>query len=581
MFCRRVFVLLSGSFTLLACLAAAPGARAEGPAKAHRAAAAVQGAAAGEESEAQFIANLRAHIRHVFVIYQENRSFDSYFGDFPGVDNLATAQARAHGFRQWDAIGHEWIVPFLLNASDTADADHSRPALIAKADHGRMDDYVGYEEKERVDVSMASPEFARQVGILTMGYNDCRTVPFLWMYAHHFTIYDHIFQAMYGPSTPGNIDLIAGQTGQTQAARHPEDTFKSVFGQGDPVVDDLNPPFGPYAYHHQLLAAHQIDQTYATLMLTLKGRAAKSDVKVDTDDIRKDIGELAHLDHQAIPWAWYQEGFGNGKGYDHPAYIPHHNAPQYFGYIRENPKMWNGVHDLLDFFPMMKNRQLPPKSVVFIKGGMKNPFGWKPASPYAQSILGDDDHPGYSDSQLSESLVAKVVNTVARSPYWKSSAIIILWDDSEGFYDHVPPPVFETCPDKHPCGDGPRVPLILISPYAKAGGVDSNPGDHASFAKFLDVLFNLPPLGSLPDEKPYLPEGPRDTNPRLSNLTAGFDAARLAGKVPPIPASQAEIPDAIVNHFPPAMTCRDTGVMPVKIPGGSLVWPKGFTNPLQ
>ncbi|HTV06638.1 MAG TPA: alkaline phosphatase family protein [Acidobacteriaceae bacterium] len=530
-------------------------------------------------SRQELVDNLRTHIHHVFLIYQENRSFDSYFGSFPGADNLATAEARAHGFRQWDAIGHEWITPFLLKAADTADANHSREALLSKSDHGRMDNYVGYEEKHLVDVSMASPQFARQVGILTMAHEDCHTVPFLWMYAHRFALYDHIFQAMYGPSTPGNIDLIAGQTGQTQAARHPNEAFKSSHATGEPVVNDANPDFGPYAFPYQVNGEHQLDQTYATLMLTLSGANAKK-VKVDTDDIKDDINELVLLNHRAVPWAWYQEGFGNGEGDDHPAYIPHHNAPQYFGYIRQNPSMWSGEHDLVDFFSMMKDDALPPKSVVFIKGGMQNPFGWKPANPYAQGILGDDDHPGYSDSQLSESLVAKVVNTVARSPYWKDSVIIVVWDDSEGFYDHVPPPQFEQCPDKEPCGDGPRVPLILISPYAKSGAIVKNPGDHVSFAKFLDVLFRLPAMASLPDEKPYMPEGPRDANPRLTNLLGGFDAARLAGTKPPIPASQAEIPDAIVDHFPPAMTCKDTGVTPVVIPGASLTPPKGFTNPI-
>lgn len=523
----------------------------------------------------QLITNLRTHIHHVFVVYQENRSFDSYFGSFPGADNLATPEARAHGFRQWDPLGHTWITPFLLKAADSEDANHSREALIAKSDHGRMDDFVSYEEKN----PLATPQLARQIGILTMAHEDCTTVPFLWMYAHRFALYDHIFQAMYGPSTPGNIDLIAGQTGQTQAARHPDEAFRSIFTPGEPVVNDENPGFGPYAFPSQAKGVHQMDQTYATLMLSLSGRNA-SEAKVDSDDIKDDIGELARLNHKAIPWAWYQEGFGNGEGDDHPAYIPHHNAPQYFGYIRKNAPMWRGEHDLLDFFPTVENGELPPKSVVFIKGGMKNPFGWKPADPLARGILGDDDHPGYSDSQLSESLVAKVVNAVARSKYWQDSVIIVIWDDSEGFYDHVPPPQFEPCPDKHPCGDGPRVPLILISPYAKSGGIISNPGDHASFAKFLDVLFQLPPLASLPDEKPYLPEGPRDTNPRLTNLLGGFDPARLAGKRPPIAAAEAEIPDSVVNHFPPAMTCADTGVTPVIIPGASLTPPKDFTNPL-
>ena len=530
-------------------------------------------------SREQLIANLRAHIHHVFVVYQENRSFDSYFGSFPGADNLATAEARAHGFRQYDAIGKTWIVPFLLKAADTADADHSRQALIAKTDGGKMDQFVAYEEQNLVDVSLASPPYARQVGMLTMSHEDCNTIPFLWMYAHRFSLYDHIFQAMYGPSTPGNIDLIAGQTGQTQAARHPGETFKSIFATGEPVVNDADPDFGPYAFPYEASGVHQLDQTYATLMLSLSGRDA-TQVKVDNDDVKDDIGELGKLNHQAVAWAWYQEGFGNGEGNNHPAYIPHHNAPQYFGYIRQNPSMWNGEHDLTDFFDMMEKEQLPGKSVVFVKGGRENPFGWKPANPQAQSILGDDDHPGYSDSQLSESLVAKVVNAVARSPYWNDSAIIIVWDDSEGFYDHVPPPQFEACPDKHPCGDGPRVPLILISPYARSGGIVSNPGDHVSFAKFLDVLFDLPALASLPDEKPYMPEGPRDANPRLTDLLGGFDAARLAGEKPPIAASEAEIPDDIVNHFPPAMTCKDTGVTPVVIPGASLTPPAAFTNPL-
>ena len=534
---------------------------------------------ASPEAREQLIANLRAHIHHVFVVYQENRSFDSYFGSFPGTDNLATAEARAHGFRQYDSIGKVWITPFLLDAADTADADHSRQALIAKTDGGRMDRFVAYEEQSMVDVSLASPHLAQQVGMLTMAHEDCHTIPFLWMYAHRFALYDHIFQAMYGPSTPGNIDLIAGQTGQTQAARHPDETFKTVFTPGDPVVNDAEPDFGPYAFPYEAKGVLQLDQTYATLMLSLSGREAPQ-AKIDTDDVKDDIGELAKLNHRAVPWAWYQEGFGNGEGNNHPAYIPHHNAPQYFGYIRQNPSMWSGEHDLLDFFGMMERRELSEKSVVFIKGGSQNPFGWKPVNPSAMEILGDDDHPGYSDSQLSESLVAKVVNAVARSPYWKDSAIIVVWDDSEGFYDHVPPPQFEPCPDQHPCGDGPRVPLILISAYAKSGGVVSDPGDHVSFAKFLDVLFDLPPLASLPDEKPYLPEGPRDANPRLTDLLGGFDAARLKGTKPPIAASEAEIPDAVVNRFPPPMTCKDTGVTPVVIPGVSPRPPKSFTNPL-
>jgi len=249
------------------------------------------------------VANLRARIHHVFVIYQENRSFDSYFGSFPGVDNLATAEARVHGFRQYDAIGKTWVTPFLLKAADTRDADHSREALLAKTDGGRMDHFVAYEETNRVNFSGYDPKAARQLAILTMAHEDCSTIPFLWMYAHRFTIYDHIFQAMYGPSTPGNIDLIAGQTGQTQAARHPDQTFKSSFGPGEPVMNDANPKFGPYAFTSEKNGRLQLDQTYATLMLTMKGNEAPQEVKTDIDDVKEDIGELGRLNQRPFPGA--------------------------------------------------------------------------------------------------------------------------------------------------------------------------------------------------------------------------------------------------------------------------------------
>jgi phospholipase C len=531
---------------------------------------------AEESSHDELARLLKQKVKHVFVIYQENRSFDSYFGSFPGTENLASPDAQDHGFKQHDPLGRTWVTPFLLKAGATSDVTHLREDLIAKAHGGRMDRFVAYEEEHML--LSAGPRRARQLGLLTMAYEDCTTIPFLWMYAHRFALYDHIFQGMYGPSTPGNIDLIAAQTGQSQAARHPEQAVRDRESPGEPVLNDLYPASGPYDYDKAGRVV-QLDQTYATLMLTLRGRDAK-DAKQNADDIQEDISKLVNLDHEAVPWAWYQEGFGNGEGNDHPAYLPHHNAPQYFGYIRKNQPLWSGVHDLLDFFTVMDNRALPSKSVVFIKGGKMNPFGWVPADPRAQSILGDDDHAGYSDIQLSEALVAKVVNAVARSPYWQDSAIIIFWDDAGGFYDHVPPPKFERCPDGDPCGDGPRIPLILISPYARSGGVVSDVGDHASFAKFLDVLFELPPLASLPDEKPYLPQGPRDSNKLLTDLLGGLDPERLAGTKPPIPASQAEIADAVVNHIPPPMTCADTGVTPIVIPGASLEPPKDFTNPL-
>jgi phospholipase C len=521
-------------------------------------------------------ANLRARIHHVFIIYQENRSFDSYFGTFPGADNLATDKARSHGFSQYDPIGNQWIRPFRLVDPDLADADHSRPMLYAKADDGKMDLYVAAEEGSRLREGATLAQ-AQHVGILTMAHEDCDTIPFLWKYAKSFVLFDHIFQAMYGPSTPGNIDLVAAQTGQTQWARHPSQAVGDADdGPGVPVVDDLYPAFGPY--HKAEPKAKQVDLTFANLFLTLSGVAATGAV-IDNGGVKEDIATLASSAKPAVPWGWYQEGFKDDGSGTYPAYVTHHNPAQYFGYVRLNAALWSNVHDLTELLPAIQSGSLPDRGVFFIKGGYRNIFGWQPANANPQiraAFRGDDDHPGYSDSQLSEAMAATFINAIAHSKYWNDSAIVILWDDSEGYYDHVPPPVFETCPDGRPCGDGPRVPLILISPYAKSGAIVSDPGDHASFAKFVETVFDLPALASLPDEKPYLPKGPRDADAAITDLLGAFDPSRLAGTAPPIPASAAWIPPATVASFPPPINCKTLGITPVTVPGELPAPPPGF-----
>lgn len=519
---------------------------------------------------------VRQKIKHVFVIYQENRSFDSYFGTFPGAENLSSTLARTQGFRQYDPLDNQWVTPFRISVADTADADHSRLSLITKSDGGRMDLFVSTEEFGLLARGY-SREDAQRVGLLTMAFEDCDTIPYYWQYAHNFALYDHFFQAMYGPSTPGNIDLIAAQTGQTQWARHgDEQVAASGLGLGVPVVNDTAPAFGPYGNGvNPMPGTAQWDLSFATLFLTLAGKDATS-AKRDNDDIKEDVASIAHRGAAAIPWGWYQEGFGDAASRGSSlAYVTHHNALQYFGYLRNNPYFWRGVHDVKDLLPSIQNGTLGDRGVVFVKGGYQNPFGFKPAdpNPYVQyNFKGDDDHPGYSDSQIAEAFTATFVNAIAKSKYWNDSVILITWDDSEGFYDHMSPPSFERCPDGHPCGDGPRVPAILISPYAKDHAVVRDLADHTSFAKMLGRIFNLPALASLPDEAPYLPEGPRDTDPRLSDLLGGFDAERLSGTKLPIPASRAIVPEI---GIPPKESCSSLAITPNHIQGEEKA-PDGF-----
>ena len=266
------------------------------------------------------LSDLRAHVKHVFVVYQENRSFDSYFGTYPGAENLASARARAHGFTQRDPIGNQMITPYRIADPDLSDVDHSRPALLARVNGGAMNQYLIDEETRKLKAGSTSTN-AQRLGLLTMSHNDCDTVPFLWKYASTFALYDHIFQGMAAPSTPGNIELVSAQTGLTQAARHPDQRVAPTDdGPGVPVVNDTYPAFGPY--HNGEPKAKQDDLTFANLLLTLSGTGA-AQAQTDSDDIKDDVAALVKSGKPQVGWGWYQEGFTDDGSGLYPAYVAH------------------------------------------------------------------------------------------------------------------------------------------------------------------------------------------------------------------------------------------------------------------
>jgi phospholipase C len=501
------------------------------------------------------VSALRARVKHVFIIYQENHSFDNYFGTFPGADNLATAGAQTHGFRQYDPIGKSWITPFRLTDPDTESPSQSRSVVYDKMNGGRMDAFVATQE--RFSQRKLDAAAARDVGLLTMAHYDCDTIPFLWKYAKRFALFDHFFSAMTGPSTPNAIELIAGQA--------------------DDITNDLDPAYGPYS---QADTKYQTPQRYATLMLALAGSDA-TEATNETQGVAQDLGAVAASGRAPIPWGWYQEGYVS-PALALPGYESHHNAPQYFGYLRENDVFWRNEHEVHAMLAQLRDGSLPERGIFYVKGGTQNAFGWKPANPdpLVQSrYRGDDDHPGPgdTDAQIGEAFVATFVNAIARSKYWNDSVIIVTWDDPGGFYDHVPPPRFGNCADGRACGDGPRLPFILISPYARDGAIVHDAGDQASILKFTEKLFDLPPLASLPDERTNARNGPRDAQTTITDLTGAFDPSRLAGTAPAIPASAAEISDAVVNTMPPSLNCPSLGIVPVTLPNAPSTPPPNFS----
>ncbi len=605
-------------------------------------------------SRAEMIRLLRQKVKYVFVIFNENHSFDNEYGTFPGVNGIY-ADARgprdaAHtpGFVQtyFDAAGKPYTVtPFRIgpeqNASFTDSVDHSHAGLARKlhvvAGGPTIDRIATMDQFAQADFNRvagpgtpAAEAMGHQFARLVMSHIDCDTIPFFWQYANRFAIFDNIFATEDTPSTPNAIAMIAGQSGETQWVKHGTAPQPAEAGshkgnlQTPPIVNDPQPFWGSQ-YDATTGAARQpanhadgyadtniaANLTFASLPLTFSGRGLQTLTKKDTApasdlaDIQKDIPFITGHNGAPVFWRWYQEGYDHepyetGTEASHAGYVSHHQGPQYFGYVSNNPGFAGNLRGMGDFFADMQKGSLPAAGGVFyIRGGYSNQQGLQPPiqnanfpgpltdadrATIARTKHGDDDHPSYTDRMISEAMAAHVINAIAANPaIWSKSAIVITYDESDGFYDHVPPRILSYGPDGLPLARGVRIPLILISPYARAHVVSHAEGDHNAVFETLDAIFDLPPLASLPDEKAALISGedakfngpggfvqhhlgPRDINtPATDDLLSGFDPGRLAGTRKALPASYATIDPKVVDVLPhyAGKGCSAIGMTPV------------------
>ncbi len=628
------------------------------------------------EWSAADITALRDKIKYVFVIFNENRSFDHEYGTFPGANGLYSdgrnprSAADTPGFTQnyLDTSTGKTVTvePFLVgpeqNASFKDSTDHSHKGLAAKLDvkmkdsvpAARMDKFAEVEWRRYAATGSEKGEKqGTQFGRLVMSHVDCDTIPFFWRYASRFTIFDNIFATEDTPSTPNAVAMIAGQSGETQWVKHPGSasnpagtgTVGAITGTingksysgvgttaGPPLVNDPQPwwgsefdavtggvrqPTSPDENWEPTNIASNL--TFASLPLTMMGGwidwFARQDRNPDFDlaDVQKDIPAIAATGAQPVAWRWYQNGYDleptdTTGAASHINYVSHHNGPQYFGYISNNPAEATNLRGEGDFFDEIAHHTLPATGGVFtIRGGYynlhypqqtaviqnpnyPNPKGLTQAErdKITRAKSGDDDHPSYSDSQLTEAMAARVINAIAANPdIWEKSVIVITYDESDGLYDHVPPRILSYGPDGLPLARGVRIPLILISPYARAHAASHAEGDHNAVIETVNALFGLPALSSLPEEKQALAEGnsprfnafapkgfeqkylgPRDTpSPETDSLLSGFDKARVTGALPPLPASLATIPADVVETFPHygGKGCEAIGVTPENV----------------
>ena len=616
-------------------------------------------------TRAQLIDLLHKKVKYVFVIFNENESFDHEYGTFPGANGLFADAggprdaAHTPGFIQTytDSVtgAKVTVQPFRMgpaqNATVMDSVDHSHISLAHKIDvvdgTARMDGFAQVEYAGHTGPVKTPEEEAqgRQRANLVMSYIDCDTIPFFWRYASRFTLFDNIFATEDTPSTPNAIAIIAGQAGETQWVKHGtagqtlpmtgHAAYEPFSGtgttQGLPVVDDPNPfwgsqfdpnpdalrdptspqeNYGPNKYGPGYYIAPNL--TSATVPLIAMGSGITARLATDRHpatnqaDIARDIPVIAGDGNAEVAWRWYQNGYDHEPTdppslATHDNFVAHHEGPQYFGYLADNPGTADSLRGEGDFFTEIAAGKLPPEGgIIYVRGGFGNIAGMQvpiqnPNYPAALtehdinairvSKNGDDDHPSYADHQISEAMAARVINAIAANPaVWAQSAVIITYDESDGFYDHVPPRVLSYGPDGLPLSRGVRVPLLLISPYARAHAVSHAEGDHNAVIETIEDVFGLPAMASLPEEKEALakgdsPEfnkfgpagfhqthlGPRDINsPITDSLLSGFDPARLKGDAPMLPASYVTIPAATIESLPhnAGEGCKANGIVP-------------------
>jgi phospholipase C len=445
-------------------------------------------------------------IQHVVVIFQENVSFDHYFATYPLAANsspneptfTAAPNTPTVNGLSGPLLNHNpnSVQPFRLSRSQavTCDQDHNYNDEQKAFNNGLMNKFV-----ESVGVGTTSCDVGGYGKGIVMGYYDGNTVTALWNYAQHYAMSDNSYGTTFGPSTPGVVNLISGNThGATVTAGNAAGNVGaggSVIGdpRPDPSLDDctLAPP-----------------RTY----ISMSG---------------KNVGDL--LNAQKITWGFFAGGFrptsttsagvavcgahhvgvaGDDAVTTSGDYIPHHQGFQYYKQT-SNPHhlpatstamigqtdQANHQYDIADFFTALN-------------------AGNMPAVAYLKAPAYQDGHAAYSDPLDEQTFVVNTINTIMQSPFWSTTAIIIAYDDSDGWYDHQMGPIVNqstsaddfltgsgTCGDgstatyQGRCGYGPRLPLLVISPYARVNFVDHTVTDQSSILRFIEDNWNLGRIG--------------------------------------------------------------------------------------
>ena len=468
-------------------------------------------------------------IRHVVIIMQENRSFDSYFGTYPGADGIP------------GLAGHPGNVPCIPNPDqpghchrpwhDTSDINaggpHMQEDAIADVNGGAMNGFIASVESGHLDtdrfgchVPIYTAQKLKQVlngppCLDVMGYHTGHELPDYWAYARHFVLQDHMFEPALTWSLPAHLYMMSAWSA---FCTNPLQPLTCKTDLVNPDADGGNP--------------------FASAGAALLGLLSKSDSDDTSANTEYGWTDITYLLHRyGVSWRYYltqgtEPDCANGAMTCTP--VPQHV---------ETPEIWNPLPDFVD---VHQDHQLA--NIVDLQHFFHDAYrGHLPAVSWVVPSGDNSEHPPARIS-TGQDHVVRVINAIMSGPDWKSTAIFLAWDDWGGFYDHVAPPTVDGQ------GYGIRVPGLVISPYARKGYIDHQTLSFDAYLKFIedDFLHHQrlnPRTDGRPDSRPNVRENAR----LLGNLVNDFNFDQsprppfLLPRIPPRKLPPDLIP-VLTNH---------------------------------
>jgi phospholipase C len=412
-------------------------------------------------------------IAHVVIIMQENRSFDSYFGTYPGADGIPTRGGRFAVCVPDPMRGgceRPYHDPQLVNLG----GPHEAAAFATDLNGGRMNGFIAARQ---TCTNLLDPQDClKTIQPDVMGYHDAREIPNYWAYARQFVLQDHMFEPVASWSLPAHLFLVSEWSASCLKIGDPMSCANQI--ELPALPNDIGPPHRPPDYPWT------------------------------------DLTWLLHRAH--VSWSYYVKKGAEPDCESGQMFCPFKNQDP------RTPGIWN---PLPSFDTVKQDKQLGnirPTSDLF-SALRKNRLA---AVSWVIPSGANSEHPT-SNIAAGQAYVTGVINAIMRSRAWSSTAIFLTWDDWGGFYDHVKPPVVDGN------GYGFRVPGMVISPYARRGFIDHQQLSFDAFARFIEDDFLhgqrlSPRTDSRPDPRPTV----RETVPGLGNLTRDFNFS--ASPRPPV-----------------------------------------------